>query len=304
MRDEIVARAHAKLNVFLRVLGRRQDGFHDIESVVLPLSLHDVVVVRRARRLSLTVSGEAAGALAGTPDDNIALVAARELASACGRKAVADIQIDKRIPVAAGLGGGSADAAATLRSLNQLWGCRLGDADLAAVGARVGSDVPAMLAGGPVFVSGRGERIAPVPVRDRTWVLAPFVFGVSAADAYSWWDERPETGRDAGALIAALEAGHDDLVGPALFNDLQGPVVRRHPEIAAVSERLTSLGALGTVMTGSGPTVVALARSLGEGERLAGSTPGSMVVSSKAVSRDSGIIQLRGPDVRRSSGVV
>ena len=255
----IVRPAHAKVNLFLRVLGRRDDGYHDIETLILPVSLHDVITVRPASELSVEVSGPAAP---GVPDGdaNLALRAARALAAEAGGPASergARISIEKRIPVAAGLGGGSADAAATLRALDELWGLG-GDEDvLGRVALDVGSDVPALLLGEPAYVRGRGEIVEPVLVQTTSWVLRPFG-GVSAAEAYAWWDEQPATGPDPGALIAAAEAGNDALLGSALFNDLQGPVAARRAEVADTVAALLGAGALGVVMSGSGPTVAAL----------------------------------------------
>jgi 4-diphosphocytidyl-2-C-methyl-D-erythritol kinase len=275
----ISVRAHAKINVFLRVLGPRRDGFHDIESLVLPVSLHDLVVVREADELSLVVRSDPAARLRGVPGENLALVAARALADAAGASgAGAAIEIVKRIPVSAGLGGGSADAAATLHALNDLWRCGIDAAGLATIGAGVGSDVPAQLVGAPVFVSGRGERVEPVHVTGATWVLAPQSFEIRSASAYTWWDEDGVIGPDPGALIAAAETGNHALLGASIYNDLQAPVVRRHPEIEATVDAFARGGALGAVMSGSGPTVAAIALDLGHAERLADTVPGSIVV--------------------------
>ena len=279
MTEVVTVRAHAKLNVFLRVLGRRSDGYHDIESLVLPLDLADAVTVAQAHTWSVDVRGVAA---ANVPQgmDNLALLAATALARVVAPSPPgASITIDKRIPVAAGMGGGSADAAATLRALNQLWACGLDIATLGEVGARVGSDVPALLHGGAVFLSGRGDRTERVHVVTTWWVIRPFPFAVRTPDAYAWWDEAEHTGPDGGAVIAAAETGNDVLLGSALFNDLQAPVVARHPEIGDVIDVFHEAGALGAVMTGSGPTVVALARHLGHADELAAAVPGSFVTS-------------------------
>lgn len=269
--------APAKLNVFLRVLGRREDGYHDLESLILPLALHDVVTALPADGLALRVEGPRAAEAPGG-DENLCLVAARTLAEAAGIASPgADLVLDKRVPVAAGMGGGSSDAAATLRALDRLWRCDLEAEVLGEVGARVGSDVPALLVGEPVFVSGRGERVAPVHVLATTWVVKPFGFPVRTPDAFGWWDEEPATGPDAGVLIAAAETGNVELLGSALFNDLQAPVVSRHPEVGAAIDAFLEAGALGAVMTGSGPTVAALAAHPGQADRLARAVHGSFV---------------------------
>lgn len=273
--------AHAKLNVFLRVLGRRIDGYHDLESLVLPISLADRVTARRAD--ALRVSSKGAERLTGRVPGgglNLALVAALALADRCERAGGAEVQIDKRIPVAAGLGGGSADAAATIAVLDELWGCRLGPAGLAEVGARVGSDVPAMLAGVPVVMRGRGEVIEPAEVGQLWWVVVTFDFGVRSPDAYRWWDEdRAPSGPDPAPILEASAKGDAEILGPLLFNDLQAPVFARHPEIAEVKAKLLDTGALGAVMSGSGSSVAGLARDEPHAGSLAKAFRGALVVS-------------------------
>jgi 4-diphosphocytidyl-2-C-methyl-D-erythritol kinase len=274
----IVRQAHAKVNVFLRVLGRRDDGYHDVETLVLPVSLHDVVTVGPAEELSVSVTGPLAGAVpAGDP--NLALRAARALAAEAGGPSSrgARIWIEKRIPVAAGLGGGSADAAATILALDELWSLGLDPGDLHRVALEVGSDVPALILGEPAYARGRGDLVEPVLLQSTTWVLKPFDVGVSSADAYGWWDAGAATGPDPGALIAAAESGNDELLGSALFNDLQVPVAARHPEIAQAVEALLGAGALGAVMSGSGPTVAALC-SFASAATVADAVPGAFVI--------------------------
>jgi 4-diphosphocytidyl-2-C-methyl-D-erythritol kinase len=281
--DGVARAAHAKLNVFLRVLGTRDDGYHDLESLVLPLDLADTVSVAPADRLTVDVRSDREGLADAVRAGgmNLGLVAALALAEICdapGRGAA--IEIVKRIPVAAGLGGGSADAAAVLLALDELWGCGLDREDLLVIGERVGSDVPAMLADEPVLMRGRGERLAPVHVLTTHWAVHPFDFPTRSPDAYRWWDEDgAATGPDPGALIAAAESGNVELLGHALFNDLEAPVAARHPETAEVRDAFLEAGALGAVMSGSGPTVVALARHLGHADRLAEAVPGSFVAS-------------------------
>ena len=278
----VIRAAPAKLNVFLRVLGARDDGYHDLESLVLPLSLADELTVTEAQTLDVIVDAEielSEGLDAGGM--NLSLVAALAMAEASdGPIRGAEIRIAKRIPVAAGLGGGSANAAATLLALNELWACGLDRDTLVSIAERIGSDVPAMLAGGAVMMRGRGERIAPVHVVTTWWAVKPFGFPTRSPDAYRWWDEDGGiVGPDPGALVAAAETGNDELLGHALFNDLEDPVSRRHPEIAEAKRAFLDAGALGAIMSGSGPTVVALARHMGHADRVAAAVPGSFVVS-------------------------
>ena len=282
MTSRIIRReAPAKINVFLRVLGARDDGYHDLESLVVPTSLADVVTVRGADALSVEVRG--ASELTGEVPAgglNLALVAALALADACPDAGGAEVVVEKWIPVAAGLGGGSADAAATILALNELWGCGVDEGTLAELCERIGSDVPAMLAGGPVLMSGRGELVAPAQVAPFHWVLVHFDFGVRSPDAYRWWDEAGGgTGPDPGALLEAASAGDPEALGPLLFNDLEEPVFARHPVVADAKRGLLAAGALGAVMSGSGSSVVGLARDEAHAHALARSSPGAIVVS-------------------------
>jgi 4-diphosphocytidyl-2-C-methyl-D-erythritol kinase len=201
----------------------------------------------------------------------------------CPKAGGALVEIEKRIPLAAGLGGGSADAAATIHALNELWGCHLDPATLGQVAERVGSDVPAMLVGGPVLISGRGEFLAPADVATFWWVVVQHGFGVRSPDAYRWWDEDGgEPGPDPDAALDAAAAGDAKALGAAVFNDLEAPVVKRHPTIAETKESLLERGALGAVMTGSGSSVVGLASDAAHAEELAASFAGAVVASGPA----------------------
>lgn len=271
--------APAKLNPSLRVLGRRKDGFHDIETVVLPLTLADGVRAEPADELRLTVAGERSGEVP-RGGENMVLRAAEALREACGVRAGAHLLLVKRIPVTAGLGGGSADAAAALRALNDLWGCGLSPAALAKVGAEVGSDVPALLPGGPMVARGRGELVEGIRAARTWWVLAPMAFGVSVADAYRWWDQGGErSGPAPDAAVEALSRGDVAALAAAMRNDLEEGVASRHREVAEARERLRRAGALATVMCGSGPTMAGLARDGSHAEEVAASVGGMAAAS-------------------------
>jgi 4-diphosphocytidyl-2-C-methyl-D-erythritol kinase len=280
-------RARAKLNVFLRVLALRDDGYHDLESLVVPLSLADEVIVSPADRLHVEVVGtpELAGEVP-SGGLNLALVAALALAEACGFAGGAEIRIEKRIPVAGGLGGGSADAAAAISALNELWGCRLDRTALAAIGARIGSDVPATLAPGPALVRGRGEVLEDIQLPVLWWVVVPMPFGVRSPDAYRWWDEgERRSGPDPAELLAAARAGDAERLGPLLFNDLEAPVFDRHPELAHTKRSLLDAGALGAVMSGSGSSIAALAGDEPHARDIAATFDGAVAASGPAPDR-------------------
>jgi 4-diphosphocytidyl-2-C-methyl-D-erythritol kinase len=271
--------ASAKINVFLRVMGRRPDGYHDLETLIQPVTLADGVQVRRSEGLSLAISGERVREVP-PGEENLVLRAARALSAVCGAPAGAAILLVKRIPVAAGLGGGSADAAAALRALDRLWGCGLGAARLAQVGLELGSDVPALIHGGPALVRGRGEQVERVATPRTWWVLMPSDFGVGAGEAYAWWDEAGGvTGPDPEPLLHALGSGDPAAFGGSLFNDLEPGVLAHHPQAGEARERLLSAGALGSVMCGSGPTMAGVARDGAHADEIAAAV-GGLAVSS------------------------
>ena len=273
----VIVPAPAKVNPFLRVLGRREDGYHDLETIVLPIDLADRLQIHayadetfRTLSLSLDVTGEALLAARVPLDEtNLVLRAARALAEDGGIRGFAEIVLEKRVPVAAGLGGGSGDAAAALGALNQLWMLGRSDADLRARGAEIGSDVPALLVGGPCLARGRGELVERVAVPRLELVVVGFSFGVSTADAFGWWDEDGAvSGPEPGAAVSALQrvaAGAPEAAA-ALTNDLEAPVARRHDAVRQARERLVAAG-VPSFMTGSGPTVVGVL-PLGQGRRL------------------------------------
>jgi 4-diphosphocytidyl-2-C-methyl-D-erythritol kinase len=270
--------APAKLNLFLRVLARRSDGYHDIETVVLPLTLADGIrASHRERGIVFSVAGPGAERTPGD-EGNLVLRAARALAEATGEGRGATILLAKRIPVAAGLGGGSADAAATLRALDRLWGWGLGQERLGEIGAETGSDVPALIPGVPMRARGRGERVDRVEVARTWWVLMLQPFGVSSTDAYRWWDEDgSHSGPDPGPVVDAARAGDVDALSSLLFNDLERPVASRHPEVVEATRALLEGGAVGSILCGSGPTVAGLCRDGRHAEEVAGVTGGVAV---------------------------
>jgi 4-diphosphocytidyl-2-C-methyl-D-erythritol kinase len=272
--------APAKLNVFLRVLGKRGDGYHRIETLVQPVTLADGVrAAHRDDGFGLIIAGERASEVPAGPD-NLVLAAARALAEQTGETRGANLTLVKRIPVSAGLGGGSADAAATLRALDRLWGYGLPLERLSEVGADVGSDVPALLPGGPVLASGRGEQVVEAVVARTWWVLMILDFGVPVGRAYEWWDEEgARSGPDPAPLLEAVSVANPPVVGRLLFNDLEGPVTARHPEVGRARDSLLEAGALGALMCGSGPTVAGLARDGRHAEELARAVGGMAVGS-------------------------
>lgn len=266
---EVVA-APAKLNLSLAVLGRRPDGYHELESLVVFAGYGDCLEAQPAERLSLRLEGPFAAALAEAEGDNLVLRAARLLAEAAGLRAGARLLLSKRLPVAAGLGGGSADAAAALRAASRLWGLHLSEAELQGLGAALGADVPVCLYGRPALLRGLGERLEPAPPLPPAWLvlvnpgdalLTATVFrarsGAFSAPA-AWWRDRPA---DAAALA-------DRLAGQG--NDLQAAARQLCPAIDAVLAALAgTAGCLLGRMTGSGATCFGLYGEAAEAEAAA-----------------------------------
>jgi 4-diphosphocytidyl-2-C-methyl-D-erythritol kinase len=267
----LTARAPAKLNLQLSVGPRRPDGFHHLATVFHAVSLFDELTVRPADRVTARVEGEGAGQVpAGRR--NLAVQAATALRKAAGITEGAEILIRKRIPVAAGLAGGSADAAATLVACNKLWGAGLRPAELSQLGAGLGSDVPFGLTGGTAVGLGRGERLSPALVSGRYhWVLAIADAGLSTAAVYAEHDRigaaatdghRGARRRPAGVnrdLLAALRSGDAAAVGALLANDLQPAAVSLRPQLRRTLDAGREHGALGSIVSGSGPTCAFLA---------------------------------------------
>ena len=287
----VTARAPAKVNVHLAVGPLRPDGFHELRTVYLAVSLFDTVTARPGEGLSLTVSGEGTGPGAGgdvVPQDRTNLVwrAAELLARHAGVPADAALDVGKAIPAAAGLAGGSADAAAALVALDALWGTRADRDDLIALAAELGSDVPFGLVGGVALGAGRGEQLSPVLARRRwDWVLGIAGEGLSTPAVYAELDRLRAAGRvpdgaelaPAEPVIAALRSGPPAALAAALVNDLQAPALALRPALRRALAAATDAGAVGALVSGSGPTVAALAGDEDAAVRLTAALAGAGV---------------------------
>jgi 4-diphosphocytidyl-2-C-methyl-D-erythritol kinase len=264
--DAVTARAPAKVNVHLGVGPLRSDGFHEVHTVYLAVSLFDTVTVRPAAGLSLTLAGEGAGEVP-TDRGNLVWRAAELLAAHAGIAPDAAIEVTKTIPAAAGLAGGSADAAAALVALDALWDLRTGRPQLAALAAQLGSDVPFSLLGGVALGAGRGEQLTPALARRQWhWVLGIAADGLSTPAVYAELDRLRAAGRlpqdsslpDPGRVIAALRSGPAEALAAALGNDLQAAAVSLRPDLRRALRAAADAGAAGVLVSGSGPTVAAL----------------------------------------------
>lgn len=259
-------RAPSKVNLHLGVGDLRADGYHELTTVFQALSLSDDVEIAPAASLTVRVSGEGA---ADVPTDRTNLVskAAVRLAHQAGRAPLVEISIRKGIPVAGGMAGGSADAAAALVGLNELWDLGLSRDELAAVGAELGSDVPFALYGGTALGRGRGEKLLPVLSRNSFhWVLALAKGGLSTPGVYRELDRLREQGvpprlGEPQQLMQALASGDPELLAPLLGNDLQAAALSLKPELRRTLRAGVTAGALAGIVSGSGPTCAFLCES-------------------------------------------
>lgn len=263
-----------KVNLLLNILGRRTDGFHELESVMHPVSICDrLSFERRGQSLELTCNDSN---LPVGPE-NLVHRAASTFLQAARIQAGVKIHLEKRIPIAAGLGGGSSNAATTLLGLNQLFDAHLTAEKLHGLAAALGSDVPFFLQANPALATGRGENIQPLGffpgLREMAWLLIHPGFGVSTAWAYQNLARFPaalngQPGR-AQKLVAMLQTGEVSTAAVEFYNSLEAPVHEKYPLLALFQEFLRSHGATATLMSGSGSTTFALLPSVPAAETLA-----------------------------------
>lgn len=281
--EAVTVRVPAKVNVYLGVGPREDSGFHGLATVFQSLSVYDEVTVESAQRLSIVGVGKWESFIP-TDSTNLAWKAAAIVAQAYGIEPNVRITINKSIPVAAGLAGGSADGAATLVACNAFWGGTLSHEQLEDMAAQLGSDVPFMLHGGCALGLNRGDVLSPVMTRGSFhWVLATFNEGLSTPEIYGRLDEmRAEDFNDApqvpNELLAALAQGNAEALGKSLSNDLQAPAVASRPVLGQVLEFGLDQGALGGLVSGSGPTVAFLVKSESDAIDLVISLMGSGLV--------------------------
>jgi 4-diphosphocytidyl-2-C-methyl-D-erythritol kinase len=285
----VTVRAPAKLNLSLAVLARRDDGFHEIESLMVPVTLRDSLRVRVSEQPGIRLHVRFGGRLAtaagmplahDVPSDatNLVVRAAQALAVEAGIAPSVDspcvpgldIELVKRIPSGSGLGGGSSDAAAVLVAAAQVWGLDYPPERLAAIGGRIGSDVPVFFAGGAAIAGGRGERIEPVAgIPPLHAVIARPVAGLSTAAVYGRCTPDATRRGAARQLAAALAAGRFRAALPLMHNSLEQPAREMCAEVGRLLDHFSRAGAVHPLLTGSGSACFALARSAVEARRVA-----------------------------------
>jgi 4-diphosphocytidyl-2-C-methyl-D-erythritol kinase len=263
-------RAPGKINVYLEVGALQDDGYHDVAIAYQAVSLYEDVRVSPSDTFSLGVGGSVELGRVPRDDTNIAIKAAKLLAERTGYTGGAHIEIEKHVPVTGGMGGGSADAAATLLACDALWGTDLARDEMLDLARQLGADVPFAITGGTAIGTGRGDELSPALAQGTfQWVLAIADFGLSTPAVYRELDEHrqrhagevappnpaPTVGTD---VLQALRAGDARMLAEAMHNDLQAPALHLEPSLAKVLETGERNGALAGIVSGSGPTVAFL----------------------------------------------
>ncbi|SDT76277.1 4-(cytidine 5'-diphospho)-2-C-methyl-D-erythritol kinase [Actinoplanes derwentensis] len=291
-RGPVKVRVPAKINLHLGVGPLRPDGFHELNTVYHAISLFDELTARRGDTLALTMEGEGTGELA-LDESNLIIRAARALATRGRVPAYARLHLRKSIPLAGGLAGGSADAAATLIACDLLWGLGMSRDDLAEVGADLGSDIPFLLHGGTALGTGHGETVSPILARPTTWhwVVAIADEGLSTPAVYreldrlrdDSWPPAPLDGPD--RLMTALRQRDPEVLGAALGNDLQPAALSLRPQLADVLKAGHEAGAITGLVSGSGPTVVFLTADAAHAQEVAAGLTAAQVCRTVVTAR-------------------
>ncbi|NIK72204.1 4-(cytidine 5'-diphospho)-2-C-methyl-D-erythritol kinase [Paenibacillus sp. BK720] len=255
---KIYEKAPAKINLLLDVLRKREDGFHEVEMIMTMVDLADRLELEELPRDTIIISSQAG--YIPLDEKNLAFQAARLIKERYDVRKGVYIHLDKKIPVAAGLAGGSSDAAAALRGLNRLWQLNISEDELCRLGAELGSDVPFCVTGGTAIATGRGEKLERIGNPPQCWVvLAKPPINVSTADVYgklraNELKNHPST-RD---MVSAIERGSFSDICAGLGNVLENVTLDLYPEVLQLKESMQKLGADGVLMSGSGPTVFGL----------------------------------------------
>ncbi len=275
MSEVVTVRAAAKVNLHLGVGRRRPDGFHPLATVYQTLSLHDDVSASTAPRwrVSLVCEDDIDRDAFPLGEDNIVVRAGRLLTAHHGVERAAELTVRKSIPIAGGLAGGSADAAAALVALDRLWELQTSDEDMLSLAAQLGSDVPFALVGGTALGGGRGEQVTPLlDEATRWWVVVPATTGLSTPVVYRHFDElcpgAPEEVAVPDDLMVALADPDNRVLAAALWNDLEPAAIELRPELAELIGAGQRAGALRGIISGSGPTCLFLCNDRGSADRV------------------------------------
>lgn len=255
---KLYEKAPAKINLMLDVLHKRSDGYHEVEMIMTMVDLADRLTITGLPGDTIRITSQAG--YIPLDEKNLAYQAAKKIKDRYGVHQGVHIHIDKKIPVAAGLAGGSSDAAAALRGLNRLWNLNIPHNEMMEIGASIGSDVPFCITGGTALATGRGEVLTPLPSPPDCWViLAKPPINVSTAGIYGRLQaDRIQHHPSASAMRTAIEEKSFETICSELGNVLEDVTLSHHPEVQQLKQAMMQLGADGVLMSGSGPTVFGL----------------------------------------------
>lgn len=271
--ETIIERAPAKINLGLDVLGRRSDGYHDLEMVMLSIDLCDYVTVEEIDGSEIIVESDCPKMPRNGRND--VYKAAQLVKDIYGIEKGVSIHLTKKIPICAGMGGGSSDAAATIRALNQLWQLQMTKQEMIAIGMKVGSDVPYCIEAGCAQVSGKGDVISPLKGSLSSWVvLVKPEFGISTRTVFPEVDVDKISRVDISEIIKAIEKDDYQHLIKTMGNSLEDVSIARKPFIQKIKDKMLSAGADVALMTGSGPTVFALCKTEKQANRVVNSLKG------------------------------
>ena len=267
------------MNLTLEILGKRPDGYHELRSVVMPVSLSDTVSLSPLPSditLKITAESWINVERLGVESSNLAVRVVQLMQSRYNIQRGVEIHIHKRIPIGGGMGGGSADAAAVIRGLNKLWDLKLSLAELTSFGADLGSDIPALVHGGAVVMEGRGECVKPLLNNELSagcgslWLVVanPGIMCSTAVIFKNWRADLTKPPKIINNIRPHIQKGDVDAISDALYNGLEDGVFSCYPAVARISELLREAGCLGVLLSGSGASVFGLVKNKAHGERV------------------------------------
>lgn len=254
---EIILESYGKINLSLDVLYKRQDGYHELNTIMQEIQLKDTIILREIEK---GVKIECNNKSLPLNEDNLVYKAWEKIVDKIGQERGIYIKLNKQIPIAAGLGGGSSNAAVVLKGLNTLWDLNLSQEELMDIGVQIGADVPFCIIGGTAYATGIGEKLVKLPpFKDKLILLVNPGIPISTAKVYDNLQLNSKTNSvDINKIIQCIEARELSELGKSMINTMEDTVIKQYPVIAKIKKDMLKYGALGSLMSGSGPTVFGL----------------------------------------------